>query len=205
MPLAHHAAARQRLLGDLVVVGDEELFIRRLGEPLRAAPRHVLHGEERPVVEQDHVEEAVADDGALAALDDARQYAEPARRAVVRPVDEDILASAFSPGLDGGIDRLLHIRPVEVDLRAGWEVVEGAREAERVVEEGAGRCDLVDVEAGIDEKCRGEDVVEDVAVLNITVHIGRRWERAFRWEDKVLVDEGGIVAGVGAGVDVGEK
>ena len=88
---------------------------------------------------------------------------------------------------------------VEVDGGAGGEVVEGAGKSEHVPKEGAGCGDLVDVEARVYEGDGGEDVVEEVAVGGGGVGWGGEGTRG--WEGEVGGEEGGVVAGGGAGVD----
>lgn len=83
---------------------------------------------------------------------------------------------------------MLDICAVEVDFRSSGEVVEGSGEAKDVPEEGAGGCNLVDVEARIYEGDRVEDVAEDVAAFG--TRVGRIWERAWGWEGKIGVEEG---------------
>lgn len=105
----------------------------------------------------------------------------------------------FGPGAQGRVDGGLDVGAVEVDFRAGGEVVEGAGEAEDVPEEGAGGGDLIDVEAWVYEGDGGEDVVEEVAAGGGGVGRGREGTRGR--EGQVGGEEGGVVAGGGAGVD----
>jgi len=144
---AENAGAGQRGRTRFGVIGDEELVRRRGPETLGAVPRHVLDHEESAVGDEDVVEEAVADDDVVGAGDDGGEDGEAGGRGGVGAVDEDVGRGAFGPvGVGWGVDGGLHVAAVEVDGRAGREVVEGSREAEDVPEEGAGGGDLVDVD-----------------------------------------------------------
>ena len=62
---AEYACASQRALIPVLVIGDEEVGRRALAEALGAVPGHVLDHEEGTVGDEDHVESAVGDDGAV--------------------------------------------------------------------------------------------------------------------------------------------
>lgn len=106
---------------------------------------------------------------------------------------------AFGPFLQGRVDGALDVGAVEVDFRAGGEVVEGAWEAEHVPEQGTGGGDLVDVEAWVHEGDGVEDVVEEVAARG--ARVGGVGQGACGREGEVGFEEGGVAAGGGAGVD----
>lgn len=205
MRLAHNATPRNGPQVQFIMVGYVEI-IERVGampEALLAQPRHVLDREERPVVDEYHVEETVADDSAGCALDDRREDREGGGRRVVRAVYEDVGGSAFSPVGGRRVDGLLDVGAVEVDVCAVGHVVEGAREAKDVPEEGAGRGYLVDVEAGVYEGRGAEDGVKDVAAGVVAFDIWGGGEGPFGWEDEVFVDEFGVAAVIGGGGYVG--
>ena len=124
-----YARATERAKTGFAVIGDEELVCRGGLEALRAVPGHVLDHEQSAVRDQDVVEHAVADDGAVEALDDARQDGEAAGRAIVRVVDEDVCGCTLLPINRWGIDSRLDVASVEVDACAVWEVVERSGEA----------------------------------------------------------------------------
>lgn len=132
------------------MIRDEELIRRRRAKALGAIPRHILDHEQGAVSEEDIVEQAVADDDVIRAFDDGGEDAEAGGGGGVGVVDEDGGVGAFHPVcVRGGVDGCLHVAAVEVDACACGHVVEAAGEAEHVPEEGAGCCDLVDVEAGV--------------------------------------------------------
>jgi hypothetical protein len=179
------------------VVRHEELAGGFILEALLAVPRHVLDRQQRAVGQQDVVEVAVGQDGALAALDHARQDL-PARR--IRRVRAQDAAGALVPLAHRRVDGLLHRRPVEVDLRALGQVAEAAGEAQHIPEQWAGGRDLVDIEAWI----RQEDGVEDVAP-QVTAGLGGGGggQLARRRERHVLLEVVLVAAAVPTLGDVG--
>lgn len=194
---AEDAGAGEGALAGVVVVGHEEVVRRLVLEPERAVPRHVLDRQQRAVGDQDVVQRAVGDDGAVETLDDARQHGQAAGRGVVRVEDA---VGAFGPWLDGRVDGLLHVASVEVDLRPVRKVVERAREAQHVPEQRAGRRDLVHVEARVDERDGVEDIVPDRTAVGSGVREGR--ERAFGRIDEAIVQVRCVAARVGTFVEV---
>ena len=68
-----HAGTGESAQTQLAVIGHEELVGGRCLEPLGAVPGHVLDHQTGAVGDEDHIEETVADDGAVEALDDVRQ------------------------------------------------------------------------------------------------------------------------------------
>lgn len=100
-----NARTSQRAETGLTVIGHEELLRRPGLEALRAVPGHVLDHEEGAVGDEDVVEHAVGDDGAVEALDDGGEDGETAWRGGVGAVDEDGGGGAFLPVCErGGVD-----------------------------------------------------------------------------------------------------
>jgi len=111
-----HARASQRAKTGLAMIRHEELVRRPRLEALRAVPGHVLDHEEGAVGDEDVVEHAVGDDGAVEALDDGGEDGEAAGGGGVCAVDEDGGGGAFLPVCEGwGVDRGLDVAAVEVD------------------------------------------------------------------------------------------
>lgn len=120
---------------------------------------------------------------------------------VVAGAAEDVGWRAQIPiGSQRGIDGLLHVGAVEVDGCAGGLVVAGVYDTELGPEMRACVKNVVDVEARVYFERGVEDVGEDVAAGGGGVRGG--WEGAGGWECQVFVKVGGVIAGVGAGVDV---
>lgn len=93
-------------------------------EALFTVEGHVLDGEQGAVVDQNHVHDSVTDDHTVSSLNHPGKDAQSRGHRVVRAVDEDINAAAFIPLLDRGMDGLLYVGTVEVDLGAQRFVVE---------------------------------------------------------------------------------
>lgn len=191
-----HPRPSQRAQACLLMIRHEKLPRRFLLKPLLAAPRHILDHEQRAVGDEDHIQRSMRNDRFIQSFDHGGQDREARGRGIIFFQDA---RGTFGPGAEGRVDGGLDVGAVEVDFRPRGEVVEGAREAEDVPEEGAGGGDLVDVETGVDEGDGGEDVVEEVAARGGGV--GRRGEGTRGWEGEVGGEEGGVVAGGGAGVD----
>ena len=188
------------------MIGHVEVVRRFRLEALRAVPGHVLDHQQGAVGDEDVIEGAVGDDGFVQALDDGGEDGEAAGRGLIRSsaFGEDGTA-AFGPRHYGGVDGLLDVGAVEVDFCAGGEVVEGAREAKNVPEEWASSCDLIDVEAGVNE---GDGVVDCAPEVAGVGGVGDGWgigEGAWGWVDEVVVQKGGVAAGGGGAVEVGSE
>ena len=76
VPLAKVTSSTKGAQVELLVVRNEEVILRVAAETLCAVPGHILNSHESSVGEQDEVEHAVADDGAVVLLDHARKNAE---------------------------------------------------------------------------------------------------------------------------------
>ena len=202
MPGAHDARRGDGAEVQLAVVRDEEVVRGRGLEAERAVPGHVLDHEEGAVGNEDVVEQAVADEDVVRALDDAREDGHPGGRGGVGGEDA---VGAFLPFLLRRVDGGLHVAAVEVDVGAGRHVVEGAREAEHVPEQRAGGGDLVDVEARVDLECGVEDGVPHVAgALVAAGKLALRWLRTGWGVGEILGEVVGVAAGIGEAVHLGE-
>lgn len=115
-------------------------------ETLLAVPGHVLDGQQRAVGEEEEVQEAVADDGVVGALDDGREGAESRGDGFVR-VREEVRAAAADEVVGGrDVELSLDIGAVEVVVGAGAE----GGESHLVPEIRAVVGQVVDVEARVD-------------------------------------------------------
>ena len=201
METTHIPRCRECGVARVIVVRDEEVGGGWGREALGAVPRHVLDGQEGAVGDEDHVEEAVADDGAVGALDDSGQDAEGGRQRVVVVVDEHRLVCAFHPvdvrSVDGGFD----IGTVEVDLCSVGEVVERPRETEDVPQQWASCRDLVDVPAWIDQKSFVVDGSPEAAAAAAT-RARRGWKGTSWWVCKIILEVRVVATGLSLGVKI---
>lgn len=193
---SHNALCAQTRKTHILMVGDEEFVLGLVLEALLAAPGHVLDGQEGAVVEEDEVEFAMHDDGAVEIVDDA---GDDFVGGLWGGVGVEDAVGAFGPGLDRGVDGFLHGGAVEVDLFACGQVVEGAGEAEHVPEERAGGGDLVDIEARI---CVEDGVVNVVPESAFTCVVRGLRELAWGWEGEVLLQVLGIATLASASANV---
>ena len=114
------------VLAQLRVVGHVEILCTaRLGlEALLAVPGHVLNRDERAVGEEEEVEQAVAHEHVVGAVDHGGEGAEPRGDGLVA-VREEIGATAADGVVGGrGVYHFLDVGAVEVVIRAageGWE------------------------------------------------------------------------------------
>lgn len=198
----HHARGSKGAQIFLAMIRDEELGRRLRLKPQGAVPRHVLDHEEGAIGDEDHIEETVTNDDVVGAFDDAREDGDARWRRGVRVQDA---VGAFLPFLDRGVDRLLDVGAVEVDLGAVGQVVEGARETENVPEQRAGSGDLVDVKTRVHFSCGVKDIVPEVAGATLT-----SWEVALtglwtcRWIDKVFGEVVGVAARISTATEIRE-
>lgn len=110
---AEDAGAGEGAQAEIVVVGHEEIIGGGCLEALFAAPSHVLDHEQGAVGDEDVVELAVRDDGAVESLDHTGEHRQPAGRG--RVVVQHAVG-AFGPRLDGRVNGFLHVAAVEVDF-----------------------------------------------------------------------------------------
>ena len=139
---------------------------------------HVLDGEKGAVGAEEHVQVAGADQGVVGVLDDALQDvvlrgadALVAHGLIGGGVAEDAVDTLVPVG-GRGVDGLLHVGAVEVDLGAWWGVVALVDFTEDRVGVGAGLGDVVDVEARVhleDSRiCVGELITRIVVCISLS-------------------------------------
>ena len=134
----------------------------------------------------------MANDSALAALNDTWQHADTRRKTTVRTIDEYIDIRTLIPFLNRSIDCLLNIASVEVDRSSFWQVIEGSWETKHIPKLRTSCCNLIDVKAGIDVEDFVVDavpesaVVECISVLVCAWKLSREWP--WRWEGQIFAD-----------------
>ena len=138
--------------------------------------------EQGAVGDEEVVQLAVRNDGAVEALDHPREDRERGGRGSV--VSEHAVG-ANGPRLQRGIDGFLHVAAVEVDFRPRWKVEERSREAKHVPKNGAGGGNLIDVETRVYEQDGVEDVVPNSTTLGVGVW--RRGQRPFGGVNKIVI------------------
>lgn len=157
---AEHTSTSQSRKRSILVVRDIERLDGRSLETKLTAESHVLDGQQRAVGDENHVQSAVADDDILGLVDDMGQNLVGGSVRVV--ILNKHIAATFAPiSVKGGVDGLLDVRSVEVDLATLGEIVEAARESENIIQQRASRCDLVNIPARVDGKRSTLDVAEE--------------------------------------------
>jgi hypothetical protein len=124
----------------------------------------------------------------LTPLNNPRKHTQPRRRRVVRSQHP---IRTLIPAPKRRINRLLHIRPVEVDRRALRQIRLAPREPKHIPQLRARGRHLVDVPTRVEPEDLVEDGVEDVAVVRraaVLVRAGELdGERARGWEGQVFL------------------
>ena len=170
---------------------------RVLIETLGAVPGHVLDGEEGAVCAEQHVQVATSDDGVVGVFDDALEDAVVGRAdggirgtTAVIAVAEDVDVGALHPiGADDGVERLLNVRAVEVDLGTRRLVVARVDYSELRERMRASLGDMVNVETRVDLQDGRVEVVELVASVVLRVEwVGENWNGSLRRrEGEILI------------------
>jgi hypothetical protein len=195
---SHNTLCAQASQANIIMVRHKERILGRGLETLHAAPSHVLDSHESAIVQQDEVEFTVTNDGAVERID---ELGDDFPRRLSRSISVKDTAAALGPFLYRGVDSLLHVGAVEVNLLAFGKVVEGAGEAKNVPKKRTSGGDLVHVKARIAEEDVVVNLVVHVAALDLGV-VGRLGKLADRREGEVLVHVVGVTAAVGGLVDV---
>ena len=86
-----------------------------------------------------------------------------------------------------GINGLLHIGSVKVDLDALGQVLEATGEAENVVEQRTGRGDLVDIKAGVNKTDSVVNVGLELTARHAIVGVRRRGQQILRRKSESLL------------------
>ena len=118
------SAVRQRLDGvQALVVWHVEVVDGAGGglEALRAVPRHVLDREQRAVGEEKEIQQAVADDGVVGALDDGGEGSQSGRHGLISIGEEVGTSGAHEVVGWRHVELGLDIAPVKVVVRACGE------------------------------------------------------------------------------------
>lgn len=101
------------------MVGHEKRLGGLLAETLSTTPGHVLDAKKGSIADKDVVEISVSNDGTRRLLDDIRDDGERGWFRVILSINEDRVFRTLGPFLKGGIDGLLHVGAIEVDICSG--------------------------------------------------------------------------------------
>lgn len=147
---------------------------------------------------------SVSNNSPLTSLNNTRKNTQSRRRTVIR-VQNTI--GTLLPVSNRGINRLLHIRSIEIDRSTFRQICLRARETKDIPQLRASGCHLIDIPARIEPEDLVVDCVEDVAVIGcsaIYICAGEfNGERPWRWESQVLLKVSCVAAGVGHVVQEG--